>query len=224
MKIITIGRGEECNIRYDDPNISRRHAVMRLYPSGKIEIIDYSRNGTAVNGVKLGPEKMTRIKRSDSVSFAGVKTLDWKQVPNPSRPYKIAIIICIAFIGVLALVCAGVALYNAFVDNTSAQSEVVIDPPADPDKEKAKPGDNNGAGNGESAEQGKDQEKVDLENMKLPSGEPAKEVKKKAPKSDKSDKGDKATPKEDSKSDKADNEGSDKGGDQDNSPKPKRRW
>lgn len=38
MKVITIGRDPECNIVLDDNLISRRHAVLRLHGTGKIEI------------------------------------------------------------------------------------------------------------------------------------------------------------------------------------------
>lgn len=34
MKIITIGRGDDCDIIIEDPMMSRRQAVMRLYPTG----------------------------------------------------------------------------------------------------------------------------------------------------------------------------------------------
>ena len=49
MKVITIGRDPECNIVLDDNLISRRHAVLRLHGTGKIEIIDYSSNGTFID-------------------------------------------------------------------------------------------------------------------------------------------------------------------------------
>lgn len=113
MKVITIGRDESCDIVYDDPNISRRQAVLRLYPGGRIEIIDYSRNGTAVNGVRLAPETLTRITRKDAVSFAGAKTLNWKDVPDPSRTLRTVAVAAIAVIAAVAVGFGGWAIYKA---------------------------------------------------------------------------------------------------------------
>lgn len=121
MKIITIGRGDDCDIIIEDPMMSRRQAVMRLYPTGKIEIIDYSRNGTSVNGVKLVPEKLTRIKRGDAVTFAGTKSLDWKEVPDVSKPFRIAMW---SVAGVVALV---LILWAVMAVNRAVRSDVPVD-------------------------------------------------------------------------------------------------
>lgn len=121
MKIITIGRGDDCDIIIEDPMMSRRQAVMRLYPTGKIEIIDYSRNGTSVNGVKLVPEKLTRIKRSDAVTFAGTKSLDWKEIPDVSKPFRIAMW---SVAGVVALV---LILWAVMAVNRAVRSDVPVD-------------------------------------------------------------------------------------------------
>lgn len=121
MKIITIGRGDDCDIIIEDPMMSRRQAVMRLYPTGKIEIIDYSRNGTSVNGVKLVPEKLTRIKRGDAVTFAGTKSLDWKEIPDVSKPFRIAMW---SVAGVVALV---LILWAVMAVNRAVRSDVPVD-------------------------------------------------------------------------------------------------
>lgn len=115
MKVISIGRDESCDIVYDDPNISRRQAVLRLYPSGRIEIIDYSRNGTSVNGVRLGHEILTRVTRKDAVSFAGVKTLNWNEVPDPSRVYRKILFVAVAVVAAVAVAFGGWAIYKAVV-------------------------------------------------------------------------------------------------------------
>lgn len=102
MKIISIGRNPDNNIVIPDNMISRRHAVIRIYPLGKYEIISSGSNGTKVNGNQIVPNQPYPIKRGDSVTFANVSNLDWKQVPNPLRPYQwsglgiviIAVIIC----------------------------------------------------------------------------------------------------------------------------------
>ncbi len=125
MKIITIGRSDNCDIAIEDPMISRRHAVIRLHPSGRIEIIDYSQNGTSVNGVKIANGKVIRIKRGDSVTFAGTKPLDWKDVPDPSKPLKIALWAGVAIVAACLLLWAFISVRNA-VESRSAATETEI--------------------------------------------------------------------------------------------------
>ena len=185
MKVITIGRDESCDIVLDDGMISRRQAVLRLYPSGRIEIIDYSRNGTMVNGVRLGTEKLTRITRKDAISFAGVKTLDWDTVPDPSRPVRMGIIAGAAVIVVGLLLWGGISLYHHLSDD-----EVQVTPVENVTTAPAAPGagadnagtDNPGADNpadGQSVKEDKDL------NKPLPKTDPnAPRHPKKGPKKD----------------------------------------
>ena len=91
MKVYTIGRSADCAIVFDDPMISRRHALLKVYPLGKMELVDLSQNGTFVNGVKLKSNIPFPITRKDVVNLAQVKVLDWSQVPNPAKKIKIAI-------------------------------------------------------------------------------------------------------------------------------------
>lgn len=100
MKIYTIGRGESNAIHIDNEYVSRQHAFLKVYPSGKMEIIDKSSNGTAINGRKLKPNVPYRVKRKDVVTFAGQAHLDWKEIPDPLKGYKIAIL-CFVIIAVL---------------------------------------------------------------------------------------------------------------------------
>ncbi len=108
MKVITIGRDPECNIVLDDNLISRRHAVLRLHGTGKIEIIDYSSNGTFINGTRIVSNTPLKIHRKDAVSFAHAKTLDWSQIPAPSR--KPRMIILIVFIASVLVTIAGIVV------------------------------------------------------------------------------------------------------------------
>ncbi len=84
MKVLSIGRENECDIVLKDSTdvISRRHAVLNIYPSGKMTIIDQGHNGTYVNGIRISPNTPYPITRKDSISFAHVMPLDWSQVPN----------------------------------------------------------------------------------------------------------------------------------------------
>lgn len=108
MKVITIGRDPECNIVLDDNLISRRHAVLRLHGTGKIEIIDYSSNGTFINGTRIVSNTPLKIHRKDAVSFAHAKTLDWSQIPDPSR--KPRMITFIVFIALVLVAIAGIVV------------------------------------------------------------------------------------------------------------------
>lgn len=122
MKIITIGRSDNCDIVIEDPMISRRHAVLRLHPSGRIEIIDYSQNGTSVNGVKIANDKIIRIKRGDSVTFAGTKPLDWSAVTDPSKPFKITLWCVGVIVAVILLIWAFISVRDAVQAHTIQES------------------------------------------------------------------------------------------------------
>lgn len=101
MKTITIGRGEDANIVIDDEMVSRRHATIRISPWGKMELRDFSKNGTYVNGIRLAVNKPYPVTRKDVISFARVRQLDWSEVPDPMKPYKIGAIALLAIIAAL---------------------------------------------------------------------------------------------------------------------------
>lgn len=84
MKVYSIGRGQDCDIVIADNSdvVSRHHATLTIFPSGKMCITDQSTNGTFVNGIKITPNVGVPVTRKDSVSFAHVSKLDWKAVPN----------------------------------------------------------------------------------------------------------------------------------------------
>lgn len=119
MKILRIGRGEDCDIVIEDSlnQVSRRHATLRLYPLGKMEIISEGRNGTYRNGMLLKPGKPHKVTRKDVISFAHVKSLNWKQVPDVYRKWRIIIACCLAAI-VLAI--AGVKIASLLDTSTPA--------------------------------------------------------------------------------------------------------
>jgi len=126
MKVITIGRDPECNIVLDDNLISRRHAVLRLHGTGKIEIIDYSSNGTFINGTRIVSNTPLKIHRKDAVSFAHAKTLDWSQIPDPSR--KPRIIILIVFIASVLVTIAGIVVshLSASKSDSGASQDIEV--------------------------------------------------------------------------------------------------
>lgn len=93
MKVISIGRNPSCDIVLNSNIISRQHAVLKIYPLGKYEIISIGSNGTKVNGNPIAPNQPYPVKRGDSITFAQSANLDWNLVPNPLKPYKIGVII-----------------------------------------------------------------------------------------------------------------------------------
>jgi hypothetical protein len=61
-----VGRGGGCQIRFNDPDVSKEHAMM-LVDKDHLTLVDnQSRNGTFVNGVMVN---RATLKRGDKVSF-----------------------------------------------------------------------------------------------------------------------------------------------------------
>lgn len=83
-KIYTIGRDEGCDIVIPDTSdvISRLHATIRVESNDKIYLIDQSRNGTYVNGMKMSSNVEIPVSRKDVISFAHIYNLDWTLVPK----------------------------------------------------------------------------------------------------------------------------------------------
>jgi len=115
MKIYTIGRGETNTIHVDNEFVSRQHALLKVYPSGKMEIVDKSSNGTSINGHKLKQNMSYRVRRKDVVTFAGQAQLDWKEIPDPLKGYKIAGL-CLL---ILAVLVGGFFLARPYLFKTS---------------------------------------------------------------------------------------------------------
>ena len=89
MKVVSIGRNPDCDIVLNDNMISRNHALIKVFPFGKYEIVSVGSNGTKVNGNPIAPNQPYPLKRGDSVIFAQRVNLDWDRVPNPLRPFYI---------------------------------------------------------------------------------------------------------------------------------------
>lgn len=58
---LLIGRADDCQLRFDpqdDAKVSAIHAEIRLSPDGSFQVLDLdSRNGTFLNGSRVGPSK-----------------------------------------------------------------------------------------------------------------------------------------------------------------------
>lgn len=124
MKILSIGRDENCNIILSDNMISRRHAILKIHATGKMEIISLGQNGTFVNGVKLKSDTVYPITRKDIVSFAHVRQLDWTQIPDIRGYFRYGIIG--AFFVVLLIAC--IAAFSRFIKDDVPLSPIDIDP------------------------------------------------------------------------------------------------
>ena len=114
MKTIKIGRDPSSQIFLNHEMISRHHAILRIYPTGKMELVSMGANGTKLNGALVRPNVVYKVKRSDMISFADRYQLDWNQIYNPRKKYYIAGITLLACLILFALVIAGKALYRYF--------------------------------------------------------------------------------------------------------------
>lgn len=131
MRKITIGRGRECDIRIDDLTdaVSRRQAVIKVSPSGKMEIYDTSTNGTFVNGKRIEKPMGVRIRRGDTVNFAGIADLDWNKVKDPYRGIKLMMLAAILFLIVVAA-CFFIFIYGKESKEPQVENskEMVVEP------------------------------------------------------------------------------------------------
>lgn len=105
-KVYTIGRDTSCDIVIPDTTavVSRVHASLKAKGNGKYVLIDQSRNGTYVNGIKMSANEEIPVTRKDVVSFAHVRELDWNQIPKDKDSKMIWILIAIAVVAI-ACVC-----------------------------------------------------------------------------------------------------------------------
>lgn len=119
MKIISIGRNPYCNIVYSDNTVSRRHAVIQVYPLGSYMIVNYGQNGTMVNGLRITDNIPSPLKRGDSVLFGTTSYLDWSRIPDPLKPIRTALWV------VLALILAGALTFGIvkLVDHFSVPAQ-----------------------------------------------------------------------------------------------------
>lgn len=98
-KVFTIGRDGSCDIVIQDSTdvVSRVHALLRVCGRDKYILIDQSRNGTYVNGIRMSANEEIPVSRKDVISFAHVKDLDWNQIPKGknAKPIWIASILIV---------------------------------------------------------------------------------------------------------------------------------
>lgn len=141
MKIIKIGRDATSNILLEHEMISRHHAILRIYSTGKIELISMGANGTKLNGTLVRPNMVYKVKRSDMISFAGKYQLDWALVPDPLKKVRIALICLAACLLLGCLAVAGSKVYNYFNPQMEPESESLMSGTAVVEEPKSKAND-----------------------------------------------------------------------------------
>ena len=123
-KIYTIGRDEGCDIVIPDSTdvISRLHATIRVESNDKIFLIDQSRNGTYVNGMKMSSNVEIPVSRKDVVSFAHIYNLDWSLVPkHKGNTIKTIFIILAILIVMTGIAYAIISYLNDSGEATDSQ-------------------------------------------------------------------------------------------------------
>jgi len=133
-KIYTIGRDEGCDIVIPDSTdvISRLHATIRVESNDKIFLIDQSRNGTYVNGMKMSSNVEIPVSRKDVVSFAHIYNLDWDLVPKHKGNSIKAILIILAGLIVMTGIAYAVISYlnkKEAIDTPTVIPESQFTPP-----------------------------------------------------------------------------------------------
>ena len=102
----------------------RRHAILNISSSGKITIVDQSRNGTYVNGIRISQNVPVPVTRKDIISFAHVAKLDWNAVPKSNSTMSYIIM---GIVGVLVITCGLFAYqYMKPGDSDSNKGEVTV--------------------------------------------------------------------------------------------------
>jgi len=70
---VVIGRDEDCRIRLDTDDVSRRHCLLKPSPQGWLIQDLGSRNGTCVNGERI--ENETLLQHGDVLEIGPVRSI-----------------------------------------------------------------------------------------------------------------------------------------------------
>lgn len=127
MKALSIGRDQGCDIVINDITdvISRRHAILNVSTYGKMTIVDQSRNGTYVNGIRISPNVPVPVTRKDIVSFAHVAKLDWKVVHAPNSVMRYAIMGLVGVVVALSAIFAYQYFIGSRPDGKKTETQLV---------------------------------------------------------------------------------------------------
>src|SRR4051812_48734824 len=82
--VLVLGRAPECEVRIEDPKLSRRHAELRC--GATIAYVDLgSRNGSLVRGNRIPPNVPIPLRVGDAVTI-GSTMLTLQRAPGGQRP------------------------------------------------------------------------------------------------------------------------------------------
>ena len=70
--IYGIGKDALNAVQLTNPTVSRFHATLQWGKDGKTYLVDHSKNGTTVNGNRIGNGQKVRVRRKDSIVCGGV--------------------------------------------------------------------------------------------------------------------------------------------------------
>lgn len=85
--IYGIGSHFNNDFQISGSTVSRYHATVKHGKDGKMYIVDHSKNGTTVNGVRISSNNPYRIKKSSVVVCGGVP-VDLSRLPWPTEVFK----------------------------------------------------------------------------------------------------------------------------------------
>lgn len=123
MKVITIGRSNENDVRIENQQVSRHHCQIVQHDDGSFSIVDFgSSNGTFVNGVRINGQ--VSLKNTDSVKVGNTE-LSWqkyftKQNTKTTKPW-----LWPAVAGLALFVIIGVLLFFSSDSNQRDDSDAV---------------------------------------------------------------------------------------------------
>lgn len=106
--IYGIGSHFNNDFQISGATVSRYHATVKHGRDGKMYIVDHSKNGTTVDGIKVPQNTPYRIKRNSAVVCGGVP-VDLSRLPWPSQTWKYVLGIAAS---ILILVGVGVGVWK----------------------------------------------------------------------------------------------------------------
>jgi RNA polymerase sigma factor (sigma-70 family) len=68
-----LGRGGEADVVVNDESVSSKHAILGITPKGWMIVDLTSRNGTFINGMRVGDDEPTRIDTGDVVQLGSIE-------------------------------------------------------------------------------------------------------------------------------------------------------
>jgi len=93
VETITVGRNKDNKIIIKDQRVSGNHCSIVRHRDGSVSLVDYSTNGTFVNGQRVPGE--FRLTRGDRVLLSNAVPLNWERIlyAKPEEPEKPVVIV-----------------------------------------------------------------------------------------------------------------------------------